>query len=311
MKIPYVKDWSSLCKTNSNPLSAIRLSSDWLRFKDFCHFEETVNELDQKGDAFIREFEFKNNLFSMRQLNESIEEIEIGDEDEDPDDRIVDYEPLAAVLNSNGIVEIGNTIYKIDIGLNQLIMIPSKDANLIYNSRELTNNGNALSIKLDSADIDLTDNCLKIENEGSFDQRGLRCNGCNGANVKGDPYPEYKTSEGVYRFKMKASYRNFGIYKRLQLKVKHQFKAYNGSSYLWKLNEAPYLYFFAEATYTRRCRDSFFKRPDLLLANKKKHKHNIYSGVKKLSAFNVKYIFLGGWGKDSQWHRVHLLDLTC
>ncbi len=319
-KYPALLDQLSLSsnKYYDNPLNSIRRKRNWLQFNDIDHFEAAIHELEKRDEDYLREFEFRQRFTSLRSIYEinKTEEIEFWD-DEDIDDEIIDHEPLSAVLNTEGIVEIGNKIYKIDIDNNKLIIFPSYEAGRFQTSQFLPVHNNYISINLDDdfSDEILFSNTVNIENSGIGNQgaivfKKIGCKGCDGNVVKGKPYVEYKTRDGVYRFKTKASYRNFGIYKRLQLKIKHQYKEI-GSNGRWKLIKAPNLTFFADAAYTRRCKNSFSKRIDHTEPNKRKHKINIYSGALKLSYFKVENIYLGGEGLDELLHETHLSDLIC
>lgn len=304
----------------NDPIRHIKTQRDWLRFKDFKHFEATIQSLDHKGREFIDEFEFSNKLNTLRQLYKSNGTDETAiDTENDNDESRIDFEPLVAVLNSKGIVEIGNFIYKVEYP-SRLIIIPSNEESVIGEiERGSLVNGRAMYLYFNNNNSQELDDRIEFEEGNSQNTIGLRI-GCGagrcplGIHSNSQNSGEYKAlyngASMLHRFRGIATYGNVGIYKWIKFTVKHQRK-----NILRKATPTPAFYIYAEGSYKPRCRTRVHL-PYLVTQNGLTYTNpliirnslfnslgevtiSIYGGARGLSSFSITNIQLGGQRVDN------------
>jgi hypothetical protein len=198
-----IENTPDIKKENKSDIEAFKVTNadNKLVFNTRADYEEAIDYLAHKGDAFLPIWEEEIGFNSARKIEEENENNEF------------ELDPLfATLLNEDYVIQIGDNIFKIDLENETVLVLKASE----YSNLESFNSANVMSFTTSDNVLDILEGIELPDSE-----RG----GCPSAKIG----PLYWTVYGGH-VEYKIVYQKAGIYFSLQSKIKKNF--YGGSAYI-------------------------------------------------------------------------------
>jgi len=241
----------------------------FLIFADTTALIGTMNDLENAGDSVLKAFEDEYGFVSMRKFYEDkLNAANDTFEQKKWEDRPVEMNEFATVVSPSGLIQVEDTLYLIDV-----------EGGAMYFTQTI--NSNTISLLKSKA---VSDPAIDSVHLGNYSLLKKRCNESQASyQVDNSKWKYYINYPERYRYKIKLSYWDYGLWFAAIAKFKHRKLIYG----LWVKSKTEHSLEYDADPLQPRCKNNKKKSRITPTKNCANRSITIYSSGRSLHRYHI------------------------